>query len=227
VAAGGLGGGAEQAPKASDADGVPANADGDVGDAGGARTGVAAAGPAAGRPRPPRRGAAVKLLVRIDYDTWLRGVPTDGETCELVGFGPVAVSAVRDLVELGDPFVAAILTRGKHLVGVAHLGRRPNAYQQSALEWLYPSCAVQDCPAKAHLEADHREDWARTRFTVLDLLDLLCRKHHGLKTRANWSLVPGTGKRAFVPPDDPRHPRYRQPSGRARSPDGHSAEPAA
>jgi hypothetical protein len=32
-----------------------------------------------------RRGAPVKLLVRIDYDTWLRGAARDGETCELVG----------------------------------------------------------------------------------------------------------------------------------------------
>lgn len=27
--------------------------------------------------------------------------------------------------------------------GVAHLGRRPTAHQQSALEWLYPTCAVE------------------------------------------------------------------------------------
>lgn len=173
-----------------------------------------------GAARRPRGGAAVKLLVRIDYDTWLRGVPTSGETCELVGFGPIAVSAVRELVEQGDPFVAAILTKGKDLVGVAHLGRRPNAYQQSALEWLYPSCAVEHCTARAHLEADHREDWARTRFTMLDLLDLLCHRHHALKTRSNWALVPGTGKRAFVPPSDPRHPRYRRGGWPATSEEG-------
>ncbi|MGH9028233.1 MAG: DUF222 domain-containing protein, partial [Acidimicrobiales bacterium] len=62
-------------------------------------------------------GAPVKLLVRIDYDTFLRGVPVEGETCELVGYGPVSVSAIRELIETGDPFVAAILTRGKKLVG--------------------------------------------------------------------------------------------------------------
>jgi hypothetical protein len=56
----------------------------------------------------------LKLLVRIDYDTWLRGFPRDGETCELVGYGPVTVSAVQDLVEMGDPFVAAILSEARH-----------------------------------------------------------------------------------------------------------------
>jgi hypothetical protein len=120
----------------------------------------------------------------------------------------VAVSTVRDLVEGGDPIVAAILTKGRELVGVAHLGRRPRAYQQSALQWLYPSCAVKDCPAQARLEMDHRVDWARTHYTVFDLLDLLCHHHHALKTRSNWALVTGTGKREFVPPSDPRHPRY-------------------
>ena len=36
--------------------------------------------------------------------------------------------------------------------------------------------------------------------------DRLCRHHHGLKTHQGWALVPGRGKRPFVPPDDPRHP---------------------
>ncbi len=159
----------------------------------------------AGGGRRRRRGAPVKLLVRVDYDSLLRGVVAPGETCELVGYGPVAVSVVEELIERGDPFVAAILTRAKKVVGVAHLGRQPTAHQQSALEWLYPTCAAQGCAARARLERDHREDWAHTHVTVLDLLDLLCSHHHGLKTREGWSLVAGTGKRPFVSPDDPRH----------------------
>ena len=58
------------------------------------------------------------------------------------------------------------------------------------------------------LERDHREDWSKTKFTVLDFLDLLCHHHHALKTRSNWGLVEGRGKRAFVPPGDPRHPHH-------------------
>jgi hypothetical protein len=75
------------------------------------------------------------------------------------------------------------------------------------LEWLYPNCAAQGCPTVARLEIDHRVDWARTQLTVFDLLDRLCGHHHDLKTRENWALVDGRGKRAFVPPDDRRHPR--------------------
>lgn len=163
-----------------------------------------------GRPkgRRRRRGAPVKLLVRIDYDTWLRGAPREGETCELVGYGPIAVSAVRELLDAGDPFVAAILTKGKELVGVAHLGRRATAIQQSALQWLYPTCAVRGCTAEARLETDHRLDWAATHYTAFELLDRLCHQHHAMKTRENWALVAGTGKREFVHPSDPRHPRH-------------------
>jgi Domain of unknown function (DUF222) len=162
----------------------------------------------------PRRGAPLKLLLRVDYDTWLRGFPLPGETCELVGYGPVSMAAVHHLVEMGDPFVAAVLTKAKAVVGVAHLGRRPNAHQQTALEWLYPSCAARGCPVQGRLQADHRVDWAQTHFTTLDYLDLLCEHDHQLKTRYGWALVNGTGKRPFVPPDDPRHPRNQPQAGR-------------
>ena len=161
-----------------------------------------------GAPRP----APLKLLVRVDLDTLLRGYPVEGERCELAGYGPVAVSAVQDLLASRSAFLAAIVTKTKALVGVAHLGRQPTAHQQTALEWLYPSCAVEGCPAQGHLERDHRIDWAKSHVTVLDLLDVLCPHHHRLKTTEGWALTPGRGKRPFVPPGDPRHPRYQNVS---------------
>ena len=109
---------------------------------------------------------------------------------------------------LADPFLAAVVTRGAQVVGVAHLGRRPNVLQQTALEWLYPSCAAEGCSASTWLETDHRLDWATSHLTVLDLLDRLCSHHHDLKSLDGWALVEGRGTRAFVPPDDPRHPRH-------------------
>jgi hypothetical protein len=124
----------------------------------------------------------------------------------------VAVSAIRDLLDTADPFLAAVVTAGEAVVGVAHLGRRPRAVQQTALEWLYPSCAVQGCSASTFLENDHRVAWAQSRFTVFDLLDRLCPHHHDRKTLEGWALVEGRGKRAFVAPHDPRHPRHRERS---------------
>jgi hypothetical protein len=43
---------------------------------------------------------------------------------------------------------------------------------------------------------------------MLELLDRLCRYHHRLKTTKGWALVEGSGKRDFVPPEDPRHRRF-------------------
>lgn len=156
---------------------------------------------------PGARRAAAKVIVRVDLPTLLRGRAATGEVCELAGFGPVAVSAVRDLMDTGDPFLAAVVTNGARVVGVAHLGRRANARQQTALEWLYPTCAVEGCAAAAHLETDHRLDWAKSHTTIVDLLDRLCTHHHDLKSQEGWALVAGEGKRRFVPPDDPEHPR--------------------
>ncbi len=161
--------------------------------------------------RPARSSAPPKIIVRVDLEALLRGWPIEGEVCEIAGFGPVAVSAVRDMIDSDDPFLAAVVTRGQTVLGVAHLGRRPNASQQTALQWLYPSCANEACSARARLDYDHRVDWADSHITVLDLLDRLCGHCHALKTRQNWMLVEGRGKRPLVPPDDPRHPRNQAP----------------
>ncbi len=87
------------------------------------------------------------------------------------------------MIATGDPVLKAIVTNGKKVVGVVHMRRRPNAYQKSALDWLFPTCAAKGCATRAcFLETDHREDWAHTHITVLELLDRLCRYHHRLKT---------------------------------------------
>ena len=103
---------------------------------------------------PPRSGSRPKIIVRVDLEALLRGFPAEGEVCEIAGFGPVAVSRVRDMIDTDDPFLTAVATRGQQLVGVAHLGRRPNALQQTALQWLYPSCANEACSAQARLDYD-------------------------------------------------------------------------
>jgi hypothetical protein len=71
-------------------------------------------------------GARPKIIWRVDLPAFLRGAPLEGETCEIAGYGPVAVSAVRDLLATDNPILTAVLTKGTEVVGVAHLGRRPN-----------------------------------------------------------------------------------------------------
>ncbi|GEM_PF-1245743 len=165
------------------------------------------------------QATSYEVMVRVDLATLLRGYPCDGETCEIAGFGPVSTQAVYDLMGTADPFLKSIVTKGKQVVGVAHLGRRPNAYQQTALDWLFPTCAAEGCSVRAgFLQTDHRQPWAGTRFTVFDLLDRLCRRHHAMKTYHNWALVEGKGKRAFVPPEDPRHPQNHRAAPTAGQP---------
>ncbi len=164
-----------------------------------------------GNAQPSKGSGRPKVIFRVDWAAFLRGYPAGGEVMELIGHGPVAASAIEEAIEAGG-FIAAVITKATKLTGVAHLGRAPTAKQQSALEWLYPSCAALGCSAVARLERDHRVDWADSRITMLEWLDRLCSHHHGLKTRKNWMLVAGRGKRAFVPPEDPRHPwREKRP----------------
>jgi len=167
---------------------------------------------ARGRRAKKLAGSSARIMIRVDLDTLLRGFPIEGELCEIAGYGPIPVSVIEDLMANENAFVVGLLTKAEKLLGVYHHRRRPNAYQQSALDFLYPCCAVAGCSARAGLQYDHREDWARTKFTVMDLLDRLCFHHHALKTRKGWALVAGTGKRSFVAPDDPRHPRHTRPA---------------
>jgi hypothetical protein len=156
--------------------------------------------------KPSSSARGTKVLVRIDFEALFRGFPLEGELCEIAGFGPVPVSVVQDLLAQGDTFLAAVITTGQAVTGVAHLGRRHTAAQRSALQWLYPLCAVEGCSALAR-EIDHRHDWAKTHRTLFDHSDGFCNHHHDLKTYEGWGLVDGAGKRAFVPPDDSRHPK--------------------
>jgi len=171
-----------------------------------------------------RKQRRAKILARVDLTRLLGNQPVGDEVCEIAGYGPVAPSAIRDLLDTEDPFLAAVVTKAKGVVGVAHLGRRPNAHQQTALEWLCPTCAAEGCTSLAYLENDHREDWSKTHTTVFELLDRLCPHHHDLKTTKNWALLDGRGKRAFVPPDDPdihATPTHHPPRHEGRATNNH------
>jgi hypothetical protein len=168
------------------------------------------------RTRPKKlAGSPIRLMIRVDLAALIRGFPIDGELCDIPGFGPVPLSFVEAMLATENPFIIGILSDGQELRGVYHHGRHPNAYQRSALDFLYPTCTVEGCSATTALQYDHREDYVKTEITAFDLLDRLCRHHHRLKSHRGWALVEGRGKRTFVPPDDPRHPHFRK--GPARS----------
>ncbi|MFP5326982.1 MAG: HNH endonuclease signature motif containing protein, partial [Acidimicrobiia bacterium] len=164
-------------------------------------------------PAPPAKPVRPdKVSVRIDWDAFIRGWPIDGEVCEIAGIGPVPVSLVEEILASGDPFLAAVVTRGQDVINVAHLGRRATAHQRTALQWRGQSCSRIGCNATQGLQLDHRDDWATTKVTLASGLDWLCKHDHDKKTYDGWALVEGHGKRPMVPPDDPRHPRHRRRS---------------
>ncbi|MBD0292254.1 MAG: DUF222 domain-containing protein [Jiangellaceae bacterium] len=145
-------------------------------------------------------------LLRVDLTALRRGRVEASEMCEIRGVGAIPVSVAEEL--LGQAVLKLVITHGVDVRNVTHLGRGPTAAQKIALAWASPECSVEGC-WRTRTQYDHREPWAQTRHTRLDELDLLCSFHHDLKTRLGWALVDGTGKRAFVPPDDPRHPDHR------------------
>jgi hypothetical protein len=145
-------------------------------------------------------------LLHVDVEPLVRGAIEGEETCEIAGVGPVRVA--REL--LGESVLKLVITKGVDVVNVTHLGRGPTAAQRIALLWSSPRCANVEC-SSAFTQIDHREPWATTKHTVLGELDPLCPHHHKLKTNRGWALVHGTGRRAFVGPNDPRHPRNKPP----------------
>jgi hypothetical protein len=138
-----------------------------------------------------------KVLVRVDLPALRRGSTAPGEVCEIAGYGPIPVTTAHRL--MNDAFLALVLTKGKDVLNVTHLGRQFTEHQKTALEWRDPECQVLGCAATVRLERDHREDWADTHVTRVPAADRLCHHHHSLKN-LGWHLEPGNGKRRIHPP---------------------------
>jgi hypothetical protein len=147
-------------------------------------------------------------LLQLPYELFMNGAIDGEEMCEIVGLGPVPVRVAREL--LGESILKLVITKGVDVANVVHLGRGPTMAQRVALLWSKPKCANAAC-SSMFVQIDHREPWVVTKHTLLSELDPLCPHDHKLKTNHGWSLVAGKGRRAFVPPDDPRHPRNRPP----------------
>ncbi len=88
---------------------------------------------------------------------------------------------------------------------MVHLGRTVTAHQRTALEQRDPTCVVEGCSVRHHLEIDHVDGWALTKVTVLDRLARLCRWHHHLKTYCVYRLEGTVGAWRWcgpAPPDE-------------------------
>ena len=164
---------------------------------------------ARGKPAKVPGGNNVKIIVRIDHTALLRGWTIAGETCEVAGLGPISVTTVQELLRTHDPFLAAVVAKGRDVVNVAHLGRGLNAHQRTAIEALGLRCSNRACNKRIAIQIDHRVGWVDNPETRLDNQDPLCPDCHRKKTHHGWYLEPGTGPRRFLPPEPPGPPPPR------------------
>jgi len=193
---------AEQLPLISDAD--PADAEGDAdADTDGAQSGVEFT-----RQSGPKVPPRYLTQIRVDIEALHRGRIEGDELCEIRGLGPISVSEARRL--LGESLLQIVLTRGVEVATIAPAGRGWHAHQRTAALWQSDTCSVAGC-GRRRVQLDHRIGVAEGGPTTIANVDPLCRPHHDLKTHHRWALVPGKGKRDFVPPEDPRHPDSRPP----------------
>jgi hypothetical protein len=155
----------------------------------------------------PSKAPQLLGLVRVDHSALVRGQVEGEEVCEIAGLGPVPAGVARDL--LGDAVVKLVVTKGVDVANVTHLGRGPTVAQKIAMWWRTPQCTELDCTRVQRIEFDHRTEWTKTHHTRIDDADGVCDHHHDLKTYYGWAFVEGTGERAMVPPDDPRHPKNK------------------
>jgi hypothetical protein len=170
--------------------------------------------PGGGVPASGRQGVRPekKVIAVIDVGALNRGAVEPGETCEIAGIGPVAVSAVRRL--LSDAFLTLVFRKGDDIGNVTHLGRQVTARQRTALEAR--GCRCERCGSKYLLDIDHNEGWALTHDTRLEDLSWACWHCHELKTRHDLRFEGPPGRKRLVtragqdwdppPPDRPPGP---------------------
>src|SRR6202030_797862 len=82
-------------------------------------------------------------LIRVDYESLVRGAVEGEETCEIAGVGPIPVRIARAL--LGDAILKLVITKGVDVINVTHLGRSVTVAQQCALWWQSRMCQRLGC----------------------------------------------------------------------------------
>jgi hypothetical protein len=86
-----------------------------------------------------RSGPRAMIHVRVDHAALRRGKREGEEICEIPGVGPIPVATARALSS--DAVLAAVLTEGADVKGVAHLGRTIPSRLRTALEPVIPTAS--------------------------------------------------------------------------------------
>lgn len=101
-----------------------------------------------------------------------------------MGFGPVPVEAIRELI--GDAALRIVLKDGVDIRTVAHSKRTINQILQTALLANGWTCDNSDCPHRHRLERDHVQALTNGGITEFFNLRPLCKGGcHQAKTRSD------------------------------------------
>lgn len=128
-------------------------------------------------------GVTVTTVINVVADAAAvsRGDTLDGERCEIPGVGPVSAQWVRS--QFGEAGLNLILTKGKDVANVTHIGRHIPAETMTALLVGIRRCSHPGCTKTGYLERDHIIEISRGGLTNLENLQWLCPEHHRHKTR--------------------------------------------
>ncbi len=130
--------------------------------------------------------ARADVVVVVDLAAYRRGHARPGETCHIVGGGPVTVGFARQTAE--DGFIKAVSHDGVRIETVAHFGRHIPAELRTALELGPPpgfdgvSCTEPGCNRRYGLEWDHVDPVAHNGATSYENLRPRCKPCHWEKT---------------------------------------------
>jgi 5-methylcytosine-specific restriction endonuclease McrA len=145
------------------------------------------------------------MVIVCDLQTYRRGHAHDGETCHIVGGGPIPVSVAKEFGR--DAFLKAVLHTGTEIHTIAHFGRRYPAVLQTALDLGAPPrfdgnvCAAPGCDRRYHLQRDHVDPVANGGETSYANNQPLCPADHRIKTELDRKagLLSGTHRKRKEP----------------------------
>jgi hypothetical protein len=142
-------------------------------------------------------------LLRADIESLRRGRSRVTRSASSPASARSRSTVAREL--LGDAVLKLVITKGVDVANVTHLGRSPTVAQQVALWWQSPMCTAEAARARGASRTTTSSAGKKPNAPGRRDRPALHPRPRP-QDRPRLALVEGTGKRPFVPPDDPRHP---------------------
>jgi hypothetical protein len=86
------------------------------------------------------------------------------------------------------PIIDLVLTNGRDVTHIAHLGRSGDTFLKAAIEWRDPHCRIRGCHATDGLEIHHITRVTDGGVSSLATEVRVCGHHHDLITRRGYQL---------------------------------------